>query len=259
MLIDSHCHLDFPDFEGEVDALVERAHEAGVGCMVTICTRPRQAEAVIALAERHESVFCAIGLHPHHVAVEGMPDEGALVEFARHPKVVALGETGLDYHYDRSPRDLQQESFRRHIRASASAGVPFVVHSRNADTDTASILEEEAAGQVPGVMHCFSSGPGLADKALELGLYISFSGIVTFRNSHTLREIAAAVPLDRMLVETDAPFLAPVPMRGKRNEPAYVVHTAAVAAELKGVSGEAFAAASTDNFFRLFPKAQTCG
>lgn len=259
MLVDSHCHLDFPDFEGEVDSLVERAREAGVGCMVTICTRPRQAEAVIALADRHESVFCAVGLHPHHVAAEGMPEEGDLVALASHPKVVGLGETGLDYHYDRSPRDLQQESFRRHIRAAAKAELPFIVHSRNADADTASILEEEAAGQIPGVMHCFSSGQALADKALELGLYISFSGIVTFRNSVALREIAADVPLDRLLVETDAPFLAPVPMRGKRNEPAYVVHTAAVTAELKGVSDEAFAAASTDNFFRLFKKAQTCG
>ncbi len=258
MLVDSHCHLDFPDFEGEVDALVERARDAGVGCLVTICTRPRQAEDVIALAERHESVFCAIGLHPHHVAAEGAPEEGDLVALAGHPKVVALGETGLDYHYDRSPRNLQQESFRRHIRAAARAGVPFVVHSRNADADTASILEEEAAGQVPGVMHCFSSGRELADKALELGLHISLSGIVTFRNSTALRDIAADVPLDRLLVETDAPFLAPVPMRGKRNEPAYVVHTAAVAAKLKDVSDEAFATASTENFFRLFPKAQTC-
>ena len=258
MLVDSHCHLDFPDFEGEVDALVQRAREAGVGCLVTICTRPRQAEAVIELAERHKSVFCAIGLHPHNVAAEGMSEEDDLVGFARHPKVVALGETGLDYHYDRSPRELQQESFRRHIRAASRAGVPFVVHSRNADTDTASILEDEAAGQVPGVMHCFSSGRELAYKALELGLYISLSGIVTFRNSQALRDIAVDVPLDRLLVETDAPFLAPVPMRGKRNEPAYVVHTAAVTAQLKGISEEAFAAASTDNFFRLFQKAQTC-
>ena len=258
MLVDSHCHLDFPDFEGEVDALVERAEKAGVGCMVTVCTRPRQAEAVIALAERHESVFCAVGLHPHHVAEEGMPEEGGLAALAEHRKVVALGETGLDYHYDRSPRELQQESFRRHIRAAARAGVPFVVHSRNADADTALILEEEAGGTVPGVMHCFSSGRKLAEKALQLGLYISLSGIATFRNSNALREIAADVPLDRLLVETDAPFLAPVPMRGKRNEPAYVVHTAAVAARLKGVSEEAFAKASTDNFFRLFPKAQSC-
>ncbi len=258
MLVDSHCHLDFPDFDGEVDALVARAEAAGVGCMVTICTRPRQAAAVVALAESHARIFCAIGLHPHHVAAEGMPDEGDLVDFARHPKVVALGETGLDYHYDRSPRDLQQESFRRHIRAAEKAGVPFIVHSRNADSDTASILEEEGAGRVPGVMHCFSSGRNLAEKALELGLYISLSGIVTFRNSGDLRAIAADVPLDRLLVETDAPFLAPAPLRGKRNEPAYVVHTAAVAAGLKGISAEAFAAASTENFFRLFPKARAC-
>ena len=258
MLVDSHCHLDFPDFEGEVDTLVERAQEAGVGCMVTICTRPRQAEAVVALAERHENVFCAVGLHPHHVAAEGIPEEDDLVAVARHPKVVGIGETGLDYHYDRSPRDLQQKSFRRHIRAAARAGAPFIVHSRNADADTASILEEEAAGRVPGVMHCFSSGRELADRALDLGLYISLSGIVTFRNSASLREIAADVPMDRLLVETDAPFLAPVPMRGKRNEPAYVVHTAAIAAKLKGVSEEAFAAASTENFFRLFSKARNC-
>ncbi len=258
MLVDSHCHLDFPDFEGEVDALVARAKEAGVGFMVTICTRPSQAEAVITLAERHESVFCAIGLHPHHVTTEGLPEEDSLVVLAEHPKVVALGETGLDYHYDRSPREHQQESFRRHIRAARRGGVPFVVHSRNADADTVAILEEEAAGQVPGVMHCFSSGRELADKAIELGLYISLSGIVTFRNSGALREITTDVPLDRLLVETDAPFLAPVPMRGQRNEPAYVVHTAAVVAQLKNLSEEAFAAASTDNFFRLFPKARTC-
>lgn len=258
MLVDSHCHLDFPDFGGEVDELVARAHAAGVGILLTICTRPRLAEESIAIAERHDGVCCAVGLHPHHVAAEGMPDEDDLVTIAAHPKVVGIGETGLDYHYDRSPRDLQQESFRRHIRASRRAGLPFIVHSRNADADTAMILREEAGGRVPGVMHCFSSTRELAEKSLELGLYISLSGIVTFRNSEGLRAIVRDIPADRLLVETDAPFLAPVPKRGKRNEPAFVVHTAAEVARLKGLDEAEFAEKSTNNFHTLFSKAKSC-
>ena len=258
MLVDSHCHLDFPDFGGEVDDLVARARAAGVGILLTICTRPRLAAESIAIAERHDGVRCAVGLHPHHVAAEGMPDEDDLLALAAHPKVVGIGETGLDYHYDRSPRDLQQESFRRHIRASRRAGLPFIVHSRNADADTAKILREEAEGRVPGVMHCFSSTRELAEKSLELGLYISLSGIVTFRNSEELRGIVRDIPADRLLVETDAPFLAPVPKRGRRNEPAFVVHTAAEVARLKGLGEAEFAEQSTSNFHRLFTKAKSC-
>ncbi|MSO75685.1 MAG: TatD family deoxyribonuclease [Alphaproteobacteria bacterium] len=255
MLVDSHCHLDSGTLAAELDQVVARAHAAGVGLMVTICTRPKHLSEVLALVERYPSVYCAVGVHPHYVAEEGLLPVEALVELSRHPRLVGIGETGLDYHYDRSPRELQQASFRNHIRAARLAGLPFIVHSRNADADTAAILSEELSkGPVSGVMHCFSSGRDLALKAVGLGLYVSLAGIVTFANSGALRDTVRELPMDRLLVETDAPYLAPVPMRGKRNEPAFVAHTAATMAQLKAVTMAEFERQSTGNFFRLFNK-----
>ena len=255
MLVDSHCHLDFPDFRNDLDAVVGRAGEAGVGILVTICTRLSQLAETLAIIERFPQVYCAVGIHPHHVAEEGVTAVETLLEIAGHPKVVGIGETGLDYYYDRSPREMQQRSFRVHIEAARRAGLPFVVHARDADEDVAAILQDECSeGPVRGLLHCFSSGQQLADKALELGLYISASGIATFRAAEEIRAILRQVPSDRLLVETDAPFLAPVPKRGKRNEPAYVALTAAALAELKGLEPQAFARQTTENFLRLFSK-----
>ncbi len=257
MLVDSHCHLDFPDFAEELDAVVDRARQAGVGRMVTICTYLSRFDRILAVAERYDDVLCSLGVHPHQAAeeFEGVTVE-RLVAMSKHPKVIGLGETGLDYFYDKSPRDVQQECFRRHIRASLEAGLPLIVHTRDADDDTMRIVKEEAAGQpVSGLLHCFSSGRQLAEEALEFGFYLSLSGIVTFKKSEDLRAIVKDVPLDRILVETDAPYLAPIPFRGKRNEPAYVAHTAATVAEVKGVDAAELARATTENFFRLFPRA----
>ena len=257
MLVDSHCHLDFPDFAEEEAAVVARAAAAGVGTMVTICTHVSKFKQVRDVAERSSSVVCTVGVHPHHAAEEL---EGAsvdrLVELAALPKVVGIGETGLDYFYDHSPRPAQEESFRRHLKACIISGLPAVVHSRDADAETMRMLREESAGQgLTGLIHCFSGSRAMAEEALELGFYLSISGIVTFKKAEALREIIAAVPLDRLLVETDAPYLAPIPHRGKRNEPAFVAHTAAAVAKIKGVGAAAFADQTTANFFRLFPKA----
>jgi len=255
MLIDSHCHLDFPDFAEELDEVVARARRAGVRRMVTICTRVSQFDRILAVAERFEDVVCTVGVHPHEAAVETDADTRRLVELARHPKVVGIGECGLDYYYEHSPRDRQQAQFRAHIAAARETGLPIVIHTRDADADTAAILAEEMrAGAFGGVLHCFSSGRALADAAVEMGLYISLSGIVTFKNAEELRQTAMAVPVERLLVETDAPYLAPVPMRGKRNEPAFVAHTAARVAELRGMPLAAFVAQTGANFFRLFDR-----
>jgi TatD DNase family protein len=255
MLVDSHCHLDFPDFDADRDALVARARAAGVGTMVTISTRVRRFAEIRAIAERYERIYCSIGTHPHNAAEEPDVTTDHLVRIAEDPLVVAIGEAGLDYHYDNSPRDAQAEGFRRHIAAARITGLPLVIHARDADDDIASILTEEAGkGAFPAILHCFSSGRGLAMRGLELGLHVSFSGILTFKRADELRAIAADVPMERLLVETDAPYLAPVPHRGGRNEPAYVAETAKVLAEVKGVSPEAIAAATTENFFRLFAK-----
>lgn len=256
MLVDSHCHLDFPDFADERDAVVARAEAAGVGHMVTISTRVRRFAEIRAIAEAYPSVTCSVGTHPHNAGEEADVTLDELVRLAEHPRVVAIGEAGLDYHYDKAPRDAQMAGFRRHIAAARETGLPLVIHAREADDDVARVLEEEMGkGAFKAVLHCFSSGPGLAAAGVRLGLAISFSGILTFKGSTALREIAASVPLDRLLVETDAPYLAPVPFRGKRNEPAHVVNTAAVLAEAKGVTPDAIAAATTDNFFRFFAKA----
>ncbi len=256
MLVDSHCHLDFPDFEHELDAVVARAGAAGVGAMLTISTHLSRFERVRAVAERFDNVWCTVGVHPHEAAREGDMTSEALVELARHPKVVGFGETGLDYYYEHSPREAQARSFRAHIVAARAAGLPVIVHTRDADDDTARLLaEEQAAGQFSGVIHCFSATPALAEQALALGLYISFSGIVTFKKADALRAVAKTVPLERLLVETDAPFLAPGPKRGKRNEPAFVVHTAAEVARVRGVDAGTLAGATSRNFYRLFAKA----
>src|SRR5438874_12186899 len=253
MLVDSHCHLDFPDFAEERDAVIGRARAAGVGTMVTICTRLDEFPAVRAIAESVDDIWCSVGVHPHEAADYSTITADDLAALATHPRVIGIGETGLDFHYDHSPRDVQERVFRAHIAASQASGLPLIIHAREADAEIARILQEERA--TAGVFHCFSSGRALAEAALDLGFYISISGIVTFRNAEELRAIVRDVPLDRLLVETDAPYLAPVPYRGRRNEPAYVAATAAAVAALKGVEPEVLAAATTDNFFRLFQKA----
>ena len=255
MLVDSHCHLDFPDFAEERDEIVRRAVAAGVERMVTISTRVRRFPQVLEIAEAYEQVFCSVGTHPHNAAEEPEVTVDELVALSRHPKVVAIGEAGLDYHYDKSPRDLQAQGFRTHIAAARETGLPLVIHARSADDDIAAILQDETGkGAFPFILHCFSSGAALARTGVELGGYVSFSGILTFKNSADLRAIAADVPHDRLLVETDAPYLAPVPHRGKRNEPAFVAHTAAVLAQTLGMSPEELATVTTDNFFRLFSR-----
>jgi TatD DNase family protein len=255
MLVDSHCHLDFPDFAAELDAVVARARAAGVGRMVTISTRAHQHAQVLAIAEKFPEIYCSVGTHPHHAAEEPDIDAKALVAMSRHPKIVAIGEAGLDYHYDNSPREAQEKSFRQHIAAARETGLPLVIHSRDCDADMARILEEETGkGAFPAVLHCFTGGHDLAFKGIELGLYVSFTGILTFKRSDELRAIAAALPADRVLVETDAPYLAPLPYRGKRNEPAFVVETAGVLAQVRGVTLDEITQQTTANFFRLFNK-----
>jgi TatD DNase family protein len=255
MLVDSHCHLDFPDFAGELDGIVARAQAAGIGRMVSISTRVKQHGGLLAIAERFPDVYCSVGTHPHHAHEELDLDADDLVERTRHRKVVAIGEAGLDYHYDFSPRDAQEHSFRNHIAAARVTGLPLVIHSRDADADMAKILEEETGkGAFPAVLHCFTGGRDLARRAIALGLSISFTGILTFKKSDELRAIAAELPADRILVETDAPYLAPGRHRGKRNEPAFVVDTAQVLAQTRGVSFDEIARQTTENFFKLFSK-----
>jgi len=256
MLVDSHCHLDFPDFAEDRAGVVARARAAGVGHMVTISTRVRRFGQVLAIAEEFDNVFCSVGTHPHNATEELDVTADELVRLSAHPKVVAIGEAGLDYHYDKSPREAQMLGFRTHIEAARITGLPLVIHARSADEDIASTLTEETEkGAFPFVLHCFSSGRELARTGVALGGYVSFSGILTFRNSEELRSIAAEVPPDRLLVETDAPYLAPVPFRGKTNEPSYVVHTAKVLGETIGVSSDRIAEITTANFFRLFSNA----
>jgi TatD DNase family protein len=258
MLVDSHCHLDFPDFEPERDEVIARAREAGIGHMVTISTRVKQFDRIRALAEAYDTVTCSVGTHPHNADEELDVTVEDLVALADHPKVVAIGEAGLDYHYDNAPRQAQAEGLRRHIKAARITDLPLVIHARSADDDMATILEEahETDGPFPMVLHCFSSGLELAQRGVALGAYVSFSGILTFKTAEELRAIAAQIPQDRLLVETDAPYLAPVPHRGKRNEPAFVTNTARVLAELRGWEIDRLAELTTGNFFRLFSKAK---
>ncbi|WGH78395.1 TatD family hydrolase [Jannaschia ovalis] len=259
-ITDSHCHLDFPQFEGELPDLLDRAAAAGVHRMVTICTKLRQADQVRALAEAHAPVFWAAGTHPMSAADEPLASVEALETLAAHPKMVGIGETGLDYHYTADSKDLQQESLRIHIEAARRTKLPLIIHARDADDDMARILtEEHGAGAFGCLMHCFSSGPALAEAALGLGFYLSMSGIAAFPKSGALRDIFSAAPLDRILVETDAPYLAPPPHRGKRNEPGFVAHTARRGAEIFGMDYADFAAATERNFERLFWKTVPSG
>jgi TatD DNase family protein len=255
-LVDSHCHLDFPELAGELPDVVARAQAAGVARMVTICTKLRNVPQVQAIAEAHQGVFFAAGTHPMSVASEPMATLDELITLAAHPKMVGIGETGLDYHYTADSAEVQKTSLRLHIAASRATGLPLIIHARDADDDMAAILSDEyAKGAYTCVMHCFSSSAELAQVALGLGFYLSMSGIATFPKSGALRDIFRAAPLARILIETDAPYLAPAPHRGRRNEPAYVAHTAQTGADLFGLSLPDFAAATTANFDRLFPKA----
>lgn len=254
MLIDSHCHLDY--FQGEeLAAVLARAAAAGVGEMVTIGTRLTRSAEMRALADAHPNVWCTVGVHPHNAGEGAVPTPEAILAETHHPKVIGIGESGLDYFYDKAPRDAQRAGFRAHIRAARLAGLPLCIHARDADDDIAAILREEASeGKFAFLLHCFSSGRALAEAALALGGYISFSGILTFPKSQEIRDIARDVPKDRLLVETDAPYLAPAPFRGKRNEPGYVAHTAQVLAQVHGMGAGEMAALTTANFRRLFPK-----
>jgi TatD DNase family protein len=257
MLVDSHCHLDFPDFADDLEEVVTRAKDAGIGAIVTVSTRVRRLADVLTAAERFDHVFCSVGTHPHNAHEELDITAQELARLAEHPKVVAIGEAGLDYHYDNSPREAQASGLRTHIAAARDTGLPVIIHARAADADLAAILREETErGAFPAVLHCFSSGRTLAEAGLECGHYVSFSGILTFSNAANIREIARGIPADRILVETDAPFLAPAPNRGKRNEPAFVRHTAAILAELRGMSREDLNRQTSENFFRLFSKAR---
>jgi TatD DNase family protein len=255
MLIDSHCHLDFSDFTADRDAVVQRARAAGVERMISISTRIEKFAEIAALADAYPEVFCTVGEHPENVHAAPEADLDRIIALAAHPKCVGIGEAGLDYHHDGAPRELAERVFRIHIGAARRTGLPLVIHSREADQDMAAILADEMGkGPFKAVLHCFTSSLELAETGLALGLSISFSGIVTFKNSHGLRDIARIVPMDRLLIETDAPFLAPVPHRGKRNEPAFVSATAAVLAEVKGVSVATLAARTSANALRLFDR-----
>src|SRR5246500_6057864 len=255
MLVDSHCHLDFPDFADDLDGIVARAAAAGIGRIVTISTRVRRLGALLTVAERFPSVYCSVGTHPHHADEEDGITADELIELTRHPKVVALGEAGLDYFYDNGSPDAQARGFRAHIAAARATDLPLVIHTRDADDDCRKILEEEAAkGPFRAVLHCYTGGRELAMTAIELGLSISFTGILTFKNSQSLRDLAADLPADRIMVETDSPYLAPGKFRGKRNEPSYVRETAKTLAATRGVGFEDIARRTTENFFHLFSK-----
>lgn len=251
MTIDSHCHLSFPEFASEEAALLERMAAAGVTGALNVCVTLEEFPDVLALAERHANVWASVGVHPDYEDIDE-PDVARLVALADHAKVVAIGETGLDYYRLTEPLEWQRERFRTHIRAAREVAKPLIIHTRNAADDTLAIMEEEGAGQAGGVMHCFTESVEVARRALDLGFYISLSGIVTFKNAHQVHEVAKMVPLERLLVETDAPYLAPVPHRGKRNEPAFVPHVAARVAELKGLDPAQVSAVTKDNFLRLF-------
>ena len=256
MLIDHHCHLDFPQLVADRDGIIARAKAASVGVMVTISTRIRQLPTLLDICAAHDNIYCSVGTHPHNADEERGILVDEIVRLSEHAKVVAIGEAGLDYYYKHSSPEAQAEGFRQHIAAARLSGLPLEIHTRDADDDTLAIIEDEHArnGAFPAILHCYTGGPKLAKRAVELGLYVSFTGVVTFKKSEALRDIARDVPLDRLLVETDAPFLAPEPYRGKTNEPSYVVHTAETLAKVKGVSPAELASATTDNFFRLFRK-----
>lgn len=254
-LVDTHCHLDFPDFDEDRDEMLERARARGVGGFITINTRVRRFAEIRAIAAAHDDVFCTVGTHPHNAGEEADVALETILALADDPLVVGIGEAGLDYHYDNAPRDVQAQVFRKHIDAARRTGLPLVIHTRDAEEDTAEILRDEMGkGAFSAVLHCFSSRPELAWRGIELGLYVSFSGIVTFKRSQELRDLAAELPADRILVETDAPYLAPMPNRGKRNEPAFVADTAGVVAAARGISLHELAQTTTQNALRLFSR-----
>jgi TatD DNase family protein len=257
VLVDSHCHLDFPGLAEERDAVLGRARAAGVGAIQTIGTRLGTFEQVVAIAEANDGVYCSVGVHPHRAAKEPLDEPAQLLAWAEHPKVIGIGESGLDYYYDHSPRDVQAAVFQLHIEAARQSGLPLIVHTRDADRDTADLLRA-AMAEAPftGVIHCYSSSPELGLAAVEMGLYLGLGGILTFKKSEQLRGTVRELPLERLLLETDAPYLAPEPFRGRRNEPAYVTHVAATLAEVRGLALAEIETATTDNFFRLFTKAQ---
>lgn len=255
MLVDSHCHLDYPGLAEDLEGVVARAREAGVERMLTICVKMSDFERVHAVAKQFDNIWCTVGIHPHEADAEPNVDAQQIVSRTQDPEVVGIGESGLDYYYDNAPREAQKASFREHITAARETQLPLVIHSRDADEDMAAILEEEhTKGAFPFLLHCFSSGRELAERAVAIGGYVSLSGIITFKNAEDIRETVRALPLDRLLVETDSPYLAPVPHRGKTNEPAFTAHTAAKLAELKGVSEAEIAEVTTANFHRLFTK-----
>ncbi len=259
MLVDSHCHLDYEDFATEgVGEIVKRAQSAGVGHFLTICTEISKFPQILAVAKSSPIINCTVGTHPHHAADAGEINikKSDIVDLTKDPKVAGIGETGLDYYYKHSPPEEQQRVFATHIEAAVETGLPLIIHTRDADDDTVRIMREAGQGKARGVMHCFSGGRKLADASLDLGFYISFSGIITFKKADELRDVVKHVPMDRILVETDSPYLAPVPHRGKRNEPSFVVHTAQMVAELRGMTAEAVAQQTTENFFKLFDKAK---
>ncbi|MGQ0672826.1 MAG: TatD family hydrolase [Hyphomicrobium sp.] len=255
MLIDHHCHIDRPEFAKDLDGVVARAHAAGVAMMVDISTRIRKFDHLISVVERYPGVYGTVGTHPHYAHEELDIPTSEIVRLSKHPKIVGIGEAGLDYYYKHSTPDAQAQGFRTHIAAARETGLPLEIHSRDADADMTAILtDEQAKGAFPAILHCFTGGRDLAMRAVDLGLYVSFSGVISFKKADELRAIACEVPLDRILVETDAPYLAPEPFRGKTNEPAYVVHTAAAIAKARGIPAAELARATTDNFFRLFTK-----
>lgn len=257
MLVDSHCHLNYEGLVEDIDGTVARAGEAGIGFMLSIGTKLSDFDSVLATAEAYPNVACTVGIHPHESGVEKETDVASLIKLTQHPKVVGIGETGLDFFYDNSPREAQERSFRIHIAAARETQLPIIVHTRDADERTIAIIDEEQEkGAFPGLIHCFSAGPEMANCAVRHGMAISLSGIITFKTAETIRETVKSVPLELILVETDAPFLAPIPHRGKTNEPAFVAHTAAKAAEIFDVSPEILAEQTTNNFFKLFTKAE---
>jgi TatD DNase family protein len=255
LIVDSHCHLDYEGLYENLPAVLQRASEAGVGLMLSISSRIRNFDKIRAIAEAHDEVFCTVGTHPHNAHEELDIPVSEIVRLAQHPRVVGIGEAGLDYHYDMSPRAAQMQGFRNHVAAARETGLPLIIHTREAEDDTARVLEEEMKrGAFKAVLHCFTSQQWLAERGVELGIYVSFSGILTYKTAENLREAAKALPEDRILVETDAPFLAPMPFRGKSNEPAFVAKTLGVLASARGVSVDHMAKATSDNFFRLFDK-----
>jgi TatD DNase family protein len=256
-IVDSHCHLDYDSLAADIDGVLERARSNDVRLVVSIGTRVRKFSQILRLAEQYPEVWCTVGTHPHNAHEELDVTVRELVDISRHPKIIGIGEAGLDYHYDLSPREAQAQGFRTHIAAARESGLPLVIHSREAEEDTAAILEEEMQkGAFLPLLHCFTSRPELAQRGLALGGYVSFSGILTYKNAPELREAAAQIPLNRLLVETDAPYLSPVPFRGKPNEPSFVVKTLEQLAAVKNVAKDEMARVTTENFFRLFAKAR---